>query len=40
MRSFVVGLVAALFVALVAALVLDTIQKPADTAFTTAGARN
>ena len=40
MRSFIAGCIAVLFVALVGGLVLDTIQKPADTAFSTVGARN
>jgi hypothetical protein len=40
MRSFIVGCVAALFVALIGGLVLDTIQRPADSAFATVGARN
>ena len=40
MRSFIAGCIAALFVALVGGLVLDTLQRPADTAFATTGARN
>ncbi len=40
MRSFIVGCVAAVLVALVGGLVLDTLQRPAGTAFATTGTRN
>jgi hypothetical protein len=39
MRSFLVACVAAIVLALGGAIVLDHFQKPAATAFTTAGVR-
>ncbi len=39
MSSFIAGLVAAVLIAVIAAFALDSIQKPADTAFATTGAR-
>ena len=39
MPSFIAGFIAAIVIAVVAAVALDSIQKPADTAFTTTGAR-
>ena len=39
MRSFILGCIAALAIAVVAALVLDAVQEPVDTAFTTVGVR-
>jgi hypothetical protein len=39
MRSFIAGCIAAVIIAVVAGFVLDAIQKPADSAFATVGAR-
>lgn len=39
MRSFVTGVVAAIVIAVVAAAALNMVQKPAEVAFTTSGAR-
>jgi len=39
MKSFVTGVVAAIVIAVVAAAALNMVQKPADVAFTTTGAR-
>jgi hypothetical protein len=39
MPSFIAGFVAAVLIAVVAAVALDAIQKPADHAFATTGAR-
>ncbi len=39
MRSFITGVLAAIAIAVLAAAVLDMLQKPAEIAFTTSGAR-
>ncbi len=39
MKAFIAGTAAALVIAVVAALVLDTVNKPVDTAFTAQSAR-
>jgi hypothetical protein len=39
MPSFVAGFIAAVLIAVIAAFALDSIQKPADSAFATTGAR-
>ena len=39
MKSFVTGVVAAVVIAVVAAAVLNMVQKPAEVAYTTSGAR-
>jgi hypothetical protein len=39
MPSFIAAFVAAIVIAVVAAVALDSIQKPADSAFATTGAR-
>jgi hypothetical protein len=39
MRSFLIACVAAIIIAIGGAVVLDHFQKPAATAFTTAGVR-
>lgn len=39
MSSFITGLIAAVAIAVVAAVALNSIQKPSDTAFSTTGAR-
>jgi hypothetical protein len=39
MPSFIAGFIAAVLIAVVAAVALDQIQKPADHAFATTGAR-
>ncbi|WP_185973641.1 hypothetical protein [Ferrovibrio terrae] len=39
MKAFVAGLVAALIIAIGAAFILQTVNKPADVAFSTGGAR-
>ena len=39
MPSFIAGFIAAVLIAVVAAVALDSIQKPADHAFSTTGAR-
>ena len=39
MKSFVTGVAAAIVIAVVAAAALNMLQKPADIAYTTSGAR-
>ncbi len=39
MKSFVLACIAAIAIAVVGVLVLDGVQKPADQAFSTTGAR-
>lgn len=39
MKAFVAGLVAALIIAIGAAFILNSVNKPVDVAFTTDGAR-
>jgi len=39
MKAFIAGTAAALVLAVVSAFVLDTMNKPVDTAFTTSSAR-
>lgn len=39
MKAFVAGLVAALVIAIGAAFILNSVNKPVDVAFTTDGAR-
>lgn len=39
MKAFVAGLIAALVIAIGAAFILNSVNKPADVAFSTEGAR-
>jgi hypothetical protein len=39
MKAFIAGLVAALIIAIGSAFILQTVNKPADVAFSTGGAR-
>lgn len=39
MKSFIVACIAAVVIAVIGAAVLDVYQKPAETAFSTTGAR-
>lgn len=39
MKAFVAGLIAALVIAIGAAFILNSVNKPVDVAFTTDGAR-
>lgn len=39
MKSFIIACVAAIVIAVVGALALNSIQKPVDEAFTTSGVR-